>query len=94
VDEIGLPRPEINAPLDLSGISIEVDALWRAERVAVELDSRQFHDTPHAFERDRRRDRRLIATGRRPLRITWRQLEEEPAAVARDMRAMLVARAA
>jgi hypothetical protein len=94
VDEIGLPRPAINAPLDLSGISIEVDALWRAERVAVELDSRQFHDTPLAFERDRRRDRRLVAAGWRPLRITWRQLEEEPAAVARDLAAMLVARAA
>ena len=94
VDEIGLPRPEINAPLDLGGSSIEVDALWRAERVAVELDSRQFHDTPLAFERDRRRDRRLVATGWRPLRITWRQLDEEPAAVARDLTAMLVARAA
>ena len=94
VDEIGLPRPEINAALHLSGIGIEVDALWRAERVAVELDSRQFHDTPLAFERDRRRDRRLVAAGWRPLRITWRQLEEEPAAVARDLTAMLVARAA
>ena len=29
-------------------------ALRRAERVAVELDSRAFHDVPEAFERDRR----------------------------------------
>ena len=94
VDELGLPRPEINAPLELGGASIEVDALWRAERVAVELDSRQFHDTQPAFERDRRRDRRLVAAGWRPLRITWRQLEEEPSAVARDLIATLAARAA
>jgi Transcriptional regulator, AbiEi antitoxin len=89
VDEIGLPRPEINASFELDGEPIEIDALWRAERVAVELDSRQFHDTPLAFERDRRRDRKLMAARWRPIRITWRQLTEEPTAVAADLTAML-----
>jgi hypothetical protein len=95
VDEIGVPRPEINAALalELDGVPIEVDALWRAERLAVELDSRQFHDTPLAFERDRRRDRKLMAARWRPVRITWRQLRDEPAAVARDLRGMLAAAA-
>jgi len=89
VDEIGVPRPEINASLEIDGEPIEIDALWCAERVAVELDSRQFHDTPLAFERDRRRDRKLTAAGWRPVRITWRQLTEEPDAVARDLRSLL-----
>jgi hypothetical protein len=90
VDEIGLPRPEINASFEIDREPIEIDALWRAERVAVELDSRQFHDTPLAFERDRRRDRRLMAARWRPIRITWRQLTEEPVAVARDLTAILL----
>jgi hypothetical protein len=94
VDELGLPRPESNVLLELHGETLEVDALWRAERVAVELDGRQFHDTPLAFERDRRRDRRLIAARWQPVRITWRQLEEESDAVARDLTMMLAADAA
>ena len=94
VDELGLRRPETNVLLEVGGETIEVDALWRTERVAVELDSRRFHDTPLAFERDRRRDRRLIAARWRPVRITWRQLDEEPAAVGRDLIVMLAARAA
>jgi hypothetical protein len=89
VEEIGLPRPEVNAAFDLDGQPIEIDALWHAERVAVELDSRQFHETPLAFERDRRRDRKLMAVGWRPVRITWRQLHEEPSAVARDLKRLL-----
>jgi Transcriptional regulator, AbiEi antitoxin len=94
VDEIGLPRPEINASFELDGEPIEIDALWRRERVAVELDSRQFHFTPLAFERDRRRDRRLMAARWLPVRITWRQLTEEPATVARDLIKLLAAEAA
>ena len=94
VDELGLQRPELNVTLQLDGETIEIDALWRAERIAVELDSRQFHDTPLAFERERRRDRRLSAAGWRPVRITWRQITEERAAVGRDLSAMLSAKTA
>jgi very-short-patch-repair endonuclease len=93
VDAYGFRRPEFNAWLVLDGRSMEVDALWRTERVAVELDSRQFHHTPEAFEADRCRDRKLIAAGWRPVRITWRQLTQEADAVAGDLREML-ARAA
>jgi very-short-patch-repair endonuclease len=77
--------------LVIDGETFEIDALWRAERIAVELDSRQFHDTPLAFERDRRRDRKLIAAGWLPVRLTWRQLTEERATVGRDLTAMLAA---
>ena len=84
-DELGLRRPETNVVLDIAGESFEIDALWRAERIAVELDSRQFHLTPLAFERDRRRDRKLSASGWRPVRLTWRQLTEDRAAVAHDL---------
>ena len=91
VDELGLPRPETNVFLEIDGEPFEIDALWRAERLAVELDSRQFHGTPFAFERDRRRDRKLSAAGWRTVRITWRQITGERGAVGRDLTAMLQA---
>jgi very-short-patch-repair endonuclease len=67
----------------------EVDCLWRRQQVVVELDGRDVHDTRHAFEADRARDRALQAAGYRVVRITWRQLRDEPAAVATDLRALL-----
>jgi Transcriptional regulator, AbiEi antitoxin len=84
-DEIGLRRPETNVVLEIDGETFEIDALWRAERVAVELDSREFHLTPLAFERDRQRDRKLSVAGWRPVRITWWQITRERAAVGRDL---------
>ncbi len=89
MDERGIARPELNAALELGGETIEVDALWRAERVAVELDSRAFHDVPEAFERDRRRDRKLAARGWRPVRVTWRQLTRERDELEADLRRLL-----
>ena len=91
VDKAGLPRPETNVWLNIAGEWIEVDCLWRAQRVIVELDSRAYHQTTAAFERDRRRDRRLHAAGWWPIRITDRALREEPESVDADFRALLSA---
>jgi very-short-patch-repair endonuclease len=89
IDAHGLPRPRLNADLSLRGRFFEIDALWERERVALELDSRSVHGTPRNFESDRQRDRILIAEGWRTLRITWRQLQEEPEAVGADLRLAL-----
>ncbi len=80
-----LPRPEVNAPL----LGHEVDLLWRDRRLAVELDGRAFHDTPNAFEADRRRDADRLARGWRVLRLTWRQVVADPAWVASRLGAVL-----
>jgi very-short-patch-repair endonuclease len=56
----------------------EVDALWAEPKVVIELDGYAFHRTRRAFERDRRKDQELTASGYRVLRITWRQLDQEP----------------
>jgi hypothetical protein len=88
LDEYGLPRAEMNAALALRGRFFEIDALWRAERLAAELDSRQVHDTDDGFESDRERDRVLLAEGWRTTRITWRQLRDSRAEVAADLRAL------
>lgn len=83
----GLPRPETNVLVE----GFEVDAVWREQRLVVELDSRAFHDTAAAFERDRLRDAALLLAGYRVLRITWGRLHSEPAVVADTVRRLLAA---
>ncbi len=78
---ITLPRP--NAPVTLADDSrIEVDFLWAEERLALEADSRDFHGTDVAFERDRWRDRELMRVGYSTLRVTKQQAEQEAGAIA------------
>jgi very-short-patch-repair endonuclease len=59
----------------------------------IELDGRAFHDTDRAFERDRARDRCLAVAGWLVIRVTWQQLESDPAGVLHDLRALLDSRA-
>jgi very-short-patch-repair endonuclease len=56
----------------------EVDAFWPAQRLVVEVDGFAYHGNRAAFERDRRKDAALVAAGYRVVRITWRQLVDEP----------------
>lgn len=74
----GLPVPRANAPVKLAnGRWIEVDFLWAEQRFVLEADSRDFHDTKAAFERDRWRDRELMRVGYSTLRVTRQQAAEE-----------------
>jgi very-short-patch-repair endonuclease len=77
VRQAGLPAPEVNGRI----LGFEVDFLWRAERVALEIDTWDFHRTRNAFERDRRKGAVLSARGLSVVRATDTQLEEEPVAV-------------
>jgi len=72
-----LPPPEVNG----SVAGYEVDFLWRAERLVVEVDGFAFHSSRDRFESDRRRDGRLAARGYRVMRVTWRQITREPEAL-------------
>jgi hypothetical protein len=79
----GLPAPRCNAPVELAeGKRIEVDFLWKEQRFVVEADSRDFHGTEVAFERDRWRDRELMRVGHGSLRVTKRHAEREAEQVA------------
>jgi very-short-patch-repair endonuclease len=89
LDKHRLPRPRFNATLALRGRFFEPDCIWRPQRLVVELDGRAVHGTEQAFESDRQRDRILLAEGWRWARVTWRQLRDEPAAIADDLRAAL-----
>ncbi len=73
----GLPRPSCNETLRLGGESLMVDFLWGAQRLVVETDGRETHETPVAFQRDRRRDQILVAAGYRVARATWGQIHHE-----------------
>lgn len=92
LDSSGLPRPRFNADIAISGRFVNVDCLWRRERLVVELDGRATHGTKAAFEDDRERDRLLVADGWRVMRITWRQLRAQQDSIASDLRQALDAR--
>lgn len=93
IDAHCLPRPRRNAHVALRGRFFEVDCLWQRQRVIVELDGRAAHDTRRAFDSDRERDRILLAEGWFPMRVTWRQLQDEPETVVSDLRRLLEGRA-
>jgi very-short-patch-repair endonuclease len=92
LDRHELPRPRFNPTLHLRGRFFKPDCLWVPQRLIAELDGGEVHNTDHAFQSDRRRDRILIAEGYRTTRITWEQLRDEPDEVAADLREALVVR--
>ncbi|MFN8218197.1 MAG: type IV toxin-antitoxin system AbiEi family antitoxin domain-containing protein [Solirubrobacterales bacterium] len=89
LDDHHLPRPRLNSHLHLRGRFFEIDALWPHQRLAVELDGAAVHRTHRAFQRDRERDRILVAEGYRTARVTWEQLHGEPGRIAADLRSTL-----
>ncbi|HSK49488.1 MAG TPA: DUF559 domain-containing protein [Solirubrobacterales bacterium] len=89
LDAHGLPRPRLNGTLALRGRFFEPDCIWDEQRLIVELDGRDVHGSYEAFEGDRQRDRILLAEGWRWARVTWRQLRDEPEAIAADLRTAL-----
>ena len=84
-----LPIPRLNEWIDLGARRYRVDCRWPGTEEVVELDSWEAHGTRRAFRDDRERDRRLRAAGYGLTRITWAQLEDEPVAIAADLRALL-----
>lgn len=84
-DAHGLPRAALNTRI----AGYEVDALFRAHKVIVELDGWDVHRTKAAFERDRERDASTLAAGYRTLRITWERLQNQGGREARRLRTIL-----
>ena len=89
-DRAGLPRPMVNDWVVLwDGEALQVDFLWRPQRLIVETDGWGSHRTRRAFEEDRARDQKLTLAGYRVVRFTWRQVRDEPGGVAATVRALL-----
>ena len=81
----GLPRPTINH----TSPNGELDATWPEQRLIVECDGYATHGTRAAFERDRAKDRALVAAGWRVIRVTWRQLIDEQDEIAEQLTKLL-----
>jgi len=89
LNAVGLAPPATNQGLKLDGLWFEPDCMWPTQRLIAELDGYEVHATRRAFERDRRRARALEAAGWHVIHVTWRQLHEDQAALARDLHRML-----
>ena len=80
-----LPPPEVNVRIG----RYLVDFLWRESELVVETDSYLYHRGKAAFQDDRGRDLDLKRLGYEVLRLSERQLDEEPNRVAEALTAIL-----
>jgi len=80
-----LPRPEVNVRI---GPHL-VDFLWRERGLAVETDHYLHHRGRQAFQEDRGRDLDLRRRGLEVIRLSERQIDEEPDLVAAVLRRAL-----
>lgn len=69
-----LPRPRTNRWIE----GMEVDAVWPASRVVVELDGYAHHGGRRAFQDDRTRSNDLQAAGWTVLRFTYADVTQRP----------------
>jgi hypothetical protein len=81
----GLPAPEVNVRVG----SRLVDFLWRAERVVVETDGYRYHRGAQAFEDDHDRNLEMRGLGYDLIRLSYRQVNDDPGAAAGYVREAL-----
>jgi very-short-patch-repair endonuclease len=84
-----LPMPSFNDWIVIGSRRFQVDCHWPGTEQIVELDGWRAHGTRSAFRDDRARDRILRVAGYSATRLTWSQLDDEPEAVAADLRELL-----
>ena len=84
-----LALPRFNDWILLGPKRFQVDCHWPDRRLIVELDGWEGHSSRSAFQDDRARDRALHVAGYSVTHLTWNQLDEEPEAIAADLRALL-----
>ncbi len=80
-----LPPPATNVLV----LGHEVDCLWPAAKLIVELDSWEFHAHRAAFQRDRVLDSERLVAGYRTVRVTHDRLDHEATTLLAELRALL-----
>jgi very-short-patch-repair endonuclease len=83
--QAGLPPPETNVRAG----GRRVDCRWPEHRLTVELDSYRYHNSRHAWEQDRRREREARARGDEIRRYTYGDVLESPELMLRELRTLL-----
>jgi very-short-patch-repair endonuclease len=66
-----------------------VDCRWPEQRLTVELDSYRYHQSRHAWEQDRRREREARARGDEFRRYTYGDVFEDPRLMLQELRVLL-----
>ena len=66
-----------------------MDCRWPDIALTVELDSYRFHNSRHAWEQDRRREREAHARGDDFRRYTYGDITEHPRQMLRELRGLL-----
>jgi very-short-patch-repair endonuclease len=84
-----LPPPRFNDWILLGPKRYQVDCHWPDLGLIVELDGWEGHSSRSAFQDDRARDRALKVARFSVVHLTWNQLDDEPEAVASDLRHLL-----
>jgi hypothetical protein len=79
-----LPPPQVNVLV----AGELVDLYWPEFGLVVELDGTPYHNTPRAFESDRRRDAILQRARLKVVRVTDTRFDAEPFAVLDDILAL------
>lgn len=91
----GLPAPELQFEIvDLDGITWRVDFAWPGCRLAVEYEGFDFHSSPDALRRDRRKRNALEQVGWRVMGIVSDDVRKRPYDMSRDIAFALRHRAA
>jgi very-short-patch-repair endonuclease len=81
----GLPLPKTNRP----ATGRYVDCRWPEHKLTVELDSYRYHNTRHAWDRDRHREREAYARGDQFRRFTRDDVFERAEQTIRELRPLL-----
>jgi very-short-patch-repair endonuclease len=77
INDARLPHPEVNQPFG----RWELDFVWPAHRLVVEIDGYDFHSGPRAFHRDHEKDLAVHDAGLGLLRFTSDHVVDESAVV-------------
>lgn len=80
-ERAGMPLPEVNVRI----AGWEVDALFRAQGIAVELDGHRNHRSPAQVRRDRQKELALRRVGLRPVRYSDDQIHDRGGEVLEDL---------
>lgn len=86
----GLPDARFEFPIPWSP-ERRFDAAYPDARLAIEWDSRRWHELTEAFARDRERDRQALLHGWRVVRFTWVDVVRTPADVVQTVQRLLQA---
>ena len=80
-----LPLPEFNRVASAR----RVDCRWPDHNLTVELDGYQFHNSRHAWEQDRRREREARSRGDEFRRYSYADVFEDPGFMLAELKALL-----